>query len=227
MTDQHQQKKHGVRDNMPSTDLPPRDFWNEMYSQRERMWSGKANATLEAELTKLEPGTVLDLGCGEGGDVFWLAQHGWRATGIDISDVAVARARENAAALGLSEDEANFVCADLTTWESEATFDVVVSSFLQSPVELFREQILADALKRVKPGGRLIVLSHAGLPPWAEVDPDFHRFPNPVQEAEYLAPEESGDTVIFAGAVEREVEGPDGQKGTIPDGLIVVEKALL
>lgn len=224
MTEKHDEKKHGVRHNMPSTDLPPLEFWNEMYSSRERVWSGNVNQTLENELVKLEPGTVLDLGCGEGGDVLWLAQHGWQATGIDISDVAIERARARAAELGFSENEATFVAADLHKWESDATFDLVVSSFLQSPVELERERILAAALERVKPGGRLISLSHAGLAPWVEIDPDFHKFPDPAVEIAFLVPDGSADTVIFAGVKEREIEGPEGQTGMIPDGLLVIQK---
>lgn len=228
MSEKQQEKhKHGsnrMRDNMPSTDLPPKEFWDEMYSARERVWSGNVNATLEKELKKLTPGTALDLGCGEGGDVLWLAQQGWAATGIDISDVAVQRAAARAVALGFSEAEARFVAADLSTWDDEQTFDLVVSSFLQSPVELEREQILAAALKKVKPGGRMIVLSHAGLPAWVEIDPDFHKFPDPQAEIAYLVPENSADNVIFAGVVEREIQDPDGNPGVIPDGLLVIEK---
>lgn len=220
----HEEKKHGMRHNMPSTDLAPAEFWNEMYSMRERVWSGNVNATLEQEINKLAPGTALDLGCGEGGDVFWLAQHGWQATGIDISDVAVERAKARAAELGLEPEQASFVAADLNDWESSERFDLVVSSFLQSPVELERERILAEALKRVKPGGRLIALSHAGLPEWVEIDPDFHKFPDPEDEIQFLVPEGSSDKVIFAGVVQRELTGPEGQVGTAPDGLLVIEK---
>lgn len=38
-----------------------------------------------------------DLGMGEGRNTIFLAQQGWDATGIDISDVAVAQARQHAA----------------------------------------------------------------------------------------------------------------------------------
>ena len=221
MSDHGRSSSHG----MPSVELPPPEFWDELYSQRERVWSGNVNPTLEQELSKLSPGTVLDLGCGEGGDVLWLSQHGWQATGIDISQVAVDRARQRAQSLGMNEQQARFLVADLHTWQSAETFDVVVSSFLQSPVPLERERILAEALQRVTPGGRFIALSHAGLPPWAEFDPEFHRFPDPEHEATLLVPEGSRDTVVFAGTVQREVEGPDGQTGTIPDGLIVIDKA--
>ena len=41
----------------------------------------------------LEPGRALDLACGEGRNAVWLAERGWRVTGVDFSDVAIAKAR--------------------------------------------------------------------------------------------------------------------------------------
>jgi len=55
-------------------------FWEEFYRKQERVWSGNPNAILVREVTGLDPGTALDLGCGEGADAIWLAQHGWRVT---------------------------------------------------------------------------------------------------------------------------------------------------
>jgi len=71
-------------------------FWENHYGQSERVWSGKVNQVLENLVSPLTPGTSLDIGCGEGGDVLWLATHGWQATGLDISPTAVSRAREEA-----------------------------------------------------------------------------------------------------------------------------------
>jgi SAM-dependent methyltransferase len=48
----------------------------------------------------LPPGHALDVGCGTGANVTYLARHGWRATGVDFSAAAITRARryaENAA----------------------------------------------------------------------------------------------------------------------------------
>jgi SAM-dependent methyltransferase len=49
----------------------------------------------------LEPGRALDVGCGTGRDAVYLTKHGWRVTGIDFADDALAKARVRAAAEGV------------------------------------------------------------------------------------------------------------------------------
>ena len=44
----------------------------------------------------LEPGRALDLGCGTGTNVTYLAQHGWTAVGVDFSTHAIESARRKA-----------------------------------------------------------------------------------------------------------------------------------
>lgn len=50
----------------------------------------------------LPPGRSLDLGCGAGTNVVYMAQHGWEATGVDLVARALRRARERAAAAKVS-----------------------------------------------------------------------------------------------------------------------------
>jgi hypothetical protein len=70
------------------------DFdWDERYSQAEQMWSGEPNTSLVSEVRGIKPGIALDVGCGEGADAIWLAELGWQVTAIDVSEVALHRAR--------------------------------------------------------------------------------------------------------------------------------------
>ena len=84
--------------------------WDARYSERDgAMWSGRPNGRLLAEVAGLIPGWALDVGCGEGADAIWLARNGWTVTAIDISDVAVSRAREAAELAGAA---VTWVCGD-------------------------------------------------------------------------------------------------------------------
>lgn len=61
------------------------EFWESHY-QRHRPTERSAVNPLLAEIAEsLPPGSALDLGCGNGGDTLWLAEHGWRVASVDIS----------------------------------------------------------------------------------------------------------------------------------------------
>lgn len=64
-----------------------------------------------SELT--EVGTALDLGCGTGTNVIYMAQHGWYAIGIDFVGLAIKKARRKAEKFGLSQST-RFYKADVT-----------------------------------------------------------------------------------------------------------------
>ena len=64
---------HGQSDDGAKEMFEP-ESWEERYSGEEQVWSGNPNPQLVAEVSGLTPGTALDVGCGEGGDVIWLAR---------------------------------------------------------------------------------------------------------------------------------------------------------
>lgn len=64
-----------------------------------------------ADSRPLPAGSALDLGCGTGDTSIYLAQHGWKVTGVDFAPRALAKARAKAGANGLS---INHVNADVT-----------------------------------------------------------------------------------------------------------------
>ncbi len=108
--------------------------------------------------SELSPGTALDLGCGEGGDVLWLAERGWRATGMDAAAPALSRARDEALARGLDE-QVEFQLVDLAGWEPPARWDLVTCHYLHE-VAALRERALSAAVRAVAPGGTLVVVGH-------------------------------------------------------------------
>ena len=108
---------------------------------------------------KLPPGRVIDLGCGTGANLLFLAQRGFRGLGVDFSDVAVTTARRDAAASGLA-DRATFVVADITAPipAADGPYDlVVVYNTLQDLVGAGR-RALADAVVTMTRPGSMVLL---------------------------------------------------------------------
>ncbi len=131
-------------------------FWDNLYTERPIRWSGKANPVLVTEVSKLTPGTALDIGSGEGGDAFWLADQGWKTTGADISEVALERAQK-----AQGDRDIEWLHRDLLDWApSSHAYDLVTAHFFQLPP---RQRDLAyirfgDA---VASGGHLLIVGHS------------------------------------------------------------------
>ena len=207
---------------MPTDDVTsPADFWEDRYASAEQIWSGKVNDAIVQVVSTLTPGRSLDLGCGDGGDVVWLAQHGLDATVVDISATATRRAAEAARARGLPDDRIHFEAADLETWSPAESYDLVTASFLQSPVDLPRADILGRVVAHVVPGGHLLIVAHAGMPPWS-THAHHQAFPTPDEEVAALGL--AGWTVEIAEVRSREATGPDGQHATLDDSVVLLRR---
>ena len=134
-----------------------REDWNARYAQKELLWTAEPNRLFAAEVASLGPGRALDVACGEGRNAVWLAERGWRVTGIDFADVALAKAAELAAARGV---EVEWVLGDVLELTPESrSFDLVAVLYLQLPADEL-EVTLRRAADAVAPGGTLIVLGH-------------------------------------------------------------------
>jgi 2-polyprenyl-3-methyl-5-hydroxy-6-metoxy-1,4-benzoquinol methylase len=134
--------------------------WDERYGGAGQIWSGNPNAQLVVEVSELSPGTALDIGCGEGADVIWLARQGWRVTGADFSANGLARAGRHAEQAGVG-DRTDWWQVDARTFTAEGrSYDLVTTHFLHPPdggmVEVTRRLSTA-----VAPGGHLLVVGHA------------------------------------------------------------------
>lgn len=200
-----------------------KQHWEDRYAERNQIWSGRVNPWLAEVAGAENPGRALDLGCGEGGDTVWLAEHGWQVVGVDISETALGRAAAAAGERGLT-DRVRLVQMDLSEAFPDGTFDLVSAQFLQSMVHLDRERIFAAAARAVAPGGLLVVVDHAAAPPWAPQHVHDHVFPS---IDEVLGSIDLGDgqwDQVRAATVERQAVGPDGQQGLLEDNLIVLRR---
>lgn len=88
--------------------------WEQRYVESNTPWdSGVPSDHLKVFLShkRINPGRVLELGCGTGTNAIYLAQQGFDVTGVDISKTAIERAREKSEAAGV---KIRFIEADAT-----------------------------------------------------------------------------------------------------------------
>ncbi|MEV1131153.1 class I SAM-dependent methyltransferase [Agromyces sp. NPDC049794] len=181
--------------------------WEERYSGDEKVWSGNPNPQLVAEASGLTPGTALDVGCGEGGDVLWLARQGWRVTGADFSANGLARAARHAEEAGVA-DRTDWWQVDARTFAADGrSYDLVTTHYLHPPdagmVDVVRR--LAEA---VAPGGHLLVVGHAPSEAFTHLTASHRKamflaedlLPALPDDFEPLVVEQRGRTVVRDGA---------------------------
>ena len=197
--------------------------WEEHYSAKPQVWSGRVNARLAEIAGELTGTRALDLGCGEGADAIWLAERGWTVVAVDVSTTALDRGRAAAQERGVAE-RIDFQQHDLDTGFPAGQFDLVSAQFLHSPVEKDRPTILRRAAAAVAPGGTLLIVDHAAAPPWAAKMHD-HVFPTAEAVVAGLDLASAEWQPVQVGTVEREVQGPDGQPAGLTDNVIRIRRA--
>ncbi|MGH8228611.1 MAG: class I SAM-dependent methyltransferase [Steroidobacteraceae bacterium] len=106
----------------------PHPDWNQRYEAGETPWdTGEPDESL-VELVRdgdgsAERGRALDVGCGTGTHALWLAAQGFAVLGIDVSTVAIERAR---AKKGAAAPACRFTVADfLRDGVSGGPFDLI------------------------------------------------------------------------------------------------------
>jgi SAM-dependent methyltransferase len=154
----------------PVADRALQEEWDRLYADRTQLWSGQPNGALVTEVAGLRPGRVLDVGCGEGADVVWLARRGWDVTALDVSGVALKRAAAHARDAGV---DIRWVHSGLVEAAlPPASFDLVSAMYpalLRTPEAAAERALLAA----VAPGGVLLLVHHVGMETDQEADSRF------------------------------------------------------
>jgi SAM-dependent methyltransferase len=144
--------------------------WDDRYRVNTQIWSGQPNGALVTEIADEVPGRALDVGCGEGADAVWLAQRGWQVTALDVSKVALDRARAAGTAAGV---EVHWVHAGLLEAAlPAASFDLVTAQYPALLLTPGNEAVQA-LFAAVAPGGTLLFVHHADMDHGHEGDHDF------------------------------------------------------
>jgi len=167
-----------------------------MGDSRDHLWS--APPYLVENISLLPPpaaGPVLDLGCGSGRAMVWLAERGYAVTGIDHQPEALALGRELAALRGV---ECNFLQGDLRdpACIPEGRWSIVMNfRFLQRGL---LEKLAAQLLQ---PGGVGVIRTFRDTPGYQGHPALVHRLARgellnyfPAGSCEILAHEENSDS---------------------------------
>src|SRR3984957_19671610 len=124
-------------------------------------WDGHPIAkNLQDLVEELPAGKALDLGCGTGDSSIYLAQHGWKVTGVDYVPQALEKARAKAAATNAPVD---FVRADVTRLSQEgigANFGLIVDNgCLHNMSDGDRDAYVREVSAVAAPGARLLIVA--------------------------------------------------------------------
>ena len=112
--------QYPVNKNLEDYEVNIPEFWNDIYSKGNPAW-GKTPATVLGNfLVYFNGQSVLDLGCGEGRNSLFLANMGYKVTGIDISETAINTAKKR-------KSTAKFLCMSLVEdeWPDEK-YDIIL-----------------------------------------------------------------------------------------------------
>ncbi len=135
---------------------------------------------------------ILDLGCGRGEETLQAAElvgHKGLATGLDLTEAMVAKARENAAQAGL--ENAKFVQGDIETLPfPNDSFDGVMSNCVINHAQ-DKGKVYREIRRILRVGGRFVVadaVTKVPLPEEVKNDPEAWAqcFGGAVTETEYL-----------------------------------------
>jgi SAM-dependent methyltransferase len=132
--------------------LPRRPPWD----------TGVVPPEVERFVASHPPGRALDLGCGTGTNVVYLADQGWKAVGVDFAPRAIAKARRRAE-LADATRWCEFRVGDVTRLDAlEGPFDFALDiGCLHSIPASGRVRYAAGLARLVRPGGTYLLYAFA------------------------------------------------------------------
>ncbi|MDO8362676.1 MAG: class I SAM-dependent methyltransferase [Actinomycetota bacterium] len=200
-------------------------FWDDRYRSAPAIWSGRPNPQLVANAADLAPGRALDIGAGEGADAIWLAERGWQVTAVDISGVALDRARAAAEQRGAEiAERITWVRADLAEWVPPvAAFELVSVQFMHLTSDV-RVPLYDRCIAAVAPGGTALIVGHHV----SDLQTTIRRpqLPDLYFEPADVAATLPGDwRVLEAGTSPRMTHDATGAEVQIHDAVLVARRA--
>ena len=165
-------------------------LYEQIYAERDNEEAARLVDWITEHFPPLEYPRVLDMGCGRGRHSLYLADKGYRVTGVDLSPKAIIKAREKACDQGFTN--IIFQTGDMRTY-TNGPFELVCNlftSFGYFDDDRENEMVLENMVANLGPHGVLVM---------DYLNPGFIRA--------NLVPEEQRKVGSFACNIERFVEG--------------------
>lgn len=145
-----------------------------LYQKVQNLWGTQPNRYVVKILKLVDSGKVLDVGVGEGRNALFLAEKGFKVTGIDISKVAVEKFLKNAKERNL---EVEGYVIDALEYDPGTDYDVVICTGTLHYFPTSRLGELMDNIKgHTKVGGINVLTAFTKSDEGFKEYPDFHFF---------------------------------------------------
>lgn len=132
---------------MPLTD---RERWNRKYARGEGPAHFEPKDFLTAHAGLLTGGRALDVACGFGGNTLFLAAQGYHVDAVDVSEVALRQAWDEAGRRGL-QGQIHLIQANLDRWwVPAARYDLLLVFYY------LNRDLWPDLFAGLRPGGLLL-----------------------------------------------------------------------
>ena len=126
-----------------------RNRWDAFFSTNEYVYGKEPASFLKANIGLLPLGRALDLAMAEGRNAVFLAKKGFKVDGVDISEVALRKARRLAREQKVSLQAIN---ADLRTYQIRPnTYDVIIN------IQFLERKLFPQIKKGLKVGGVVVI----------------------------------------------------------------------
>jgi SAM-dependent methyltransferase len=150
----------------------PRRDWNANYATGELPWdSGRPEHFLVEVIRSglVKPGRTLEVGCGTGTNALWLAEQGFDVLAVDISPLAIEKARAKPNQWKCRFEVLDFMKAQPAGAPFDFVFDRGLLHVFDEPEE--REQFAARVAALLTPTGRWLSLIGSTEGPPRDIGP--------------------------------------------------------
>ncbi len=102
--------------------------FDELYKVHKNPWGSKPAEEIATYVDEFKPGSILDIGVGDGRNALLFVEHGFQLMGLDISEEAIRALVAKAKELGLAEKVEGIV-TDISDYNITNPYDNIISHY--------------------------------------------------------------------------------------------------